>query len=219
MVLYPELDLHSALAVSYTHLDVYKRQIQEFSQMLEEQQKNLADLQSRSKTLSKSTESFQAITAELYELLRIISTDLQESHLKEIGLREVKSQLMNSDAKMKHLLNSGIMVKLSNLESQLAAQKERLQELKNSTRTRQTENTTTLQNLQRQFSEEIMPELQKIDEHVEKELIGRQIKTLERDMQALKDEYKRDSDAIELEYSLLATHINNYMQSMMKMID
>lgn len=63
-----------------------------------------------------------------------------------------------------------------------------------------------------------MPEVQKIDEHVEKELFGKVIKSLEKDMQALRDDFKKDSVAIDLEYSLLASHIKNYVQQMLEKI-
>lgn len=107
---------------SETDISSLQESMNEFSQMLDEQQGNLAKMQSQYKVLSKSTETFHAITLELYELLRIISTDLQESHLREIGLLEIKQQLAKSEAKMNNLLTSGVMMKLSSLQSQLAMQ-------------------------------------------------------------------------------------------------
>lgn len=203
---------------SETDISSLQESMNEFSQMLDEQQGNLAKMQSQYKVLSKSTETFHAITLELYELLRIISTDLQESHLREIGLLEIKQQLAKSEAKMNNLLTSGVMMKLSSLQSQLAMQKQRLRELEETTKRKQNENTLALQNLQREFAEEVMPEVQKIDEHVEKELFGKVIKSLEKDMQALRDDFKKDSVAIDLEYSLLASHIKNYVQQMLEKI-
>ncbi|SCU78871.1 LANO_0A04302g1_1 [Lachancea nothofagi CBS 11611] len=215
-----ELELQRDKLQRYSEADIPNLQagIQEFSQMLDDQQDSLSKLQARHRDFSKSMEVFQSITADLYELLGIISTDLQQSHIREVGLLDMRDQLIKSEAKLENLLTSGVVVKLTNLQSQLESRKESIKELENTTRTKQHENTAALQNLQKQFSEEVMPEIQKIDEHVEKELYGNVIKNLERDMQELKDDFKKESDAIELEYSVLAAHINNYMKSMLERI-
>ncbi|SCU93981.1 LAME_0F05666g1_1 [Lachancea meyersii CBS 8951] len=216
-----ELELQRDKLQRYSETDVGTLQasIKELSKALDEQSERLAELQNKHHNLSKAMTIFQGVTSELYELLRIISTDLQKSHIQQVGILDLKKQLLNSRTKLEHLLTSGITVKLTNLQAQLENRKRSIRELENSTRVEQQENSAELQKLQTQFSQEILPEIQKIDEHVEKELYGNVIKTLERDMQHLKDDFKKESDAIELEYSLLATHINNYMNSMLQRIE
>ncbi|SCU80509.1 LADA_0B07910g1_1 [Lachancea dasiensis] len=215
-----ELELQRDKLRRYSEADLpnLNASIQELSKMFEGQQTTLTVLQDKHRNLVRSMDVFQTVTSELYELLRIISTDLQESHLRELSLLEMKDQLAKSDAKLSNLLESGLIIKLSSLNAQLESRKQSIRDLEESTRSQQLENSSILQTLQKEYAEEVMPEVQRIEEHVEKELFGNVINTLEKDMQALRDEFKKESEAIELEYSLLATHINNYMRSMLEMI-
>ncbi|CEP61233.1 kinetochore-associated Ndc80 complex subunit NUF2 LALA0_S02e09736g [Lachancea lanzarotensis] len=215
-----ELELQRGKLQRYSEADIDSLQagIKELSQALEEQSESLSGLQKQHRNLAKAMTTFQTITAELYELLKIISTDLQKSHLQEVGILELKDQLLNNRTKLENLLTSGVAVKLTNLQTQLESRKKSIRELEETTRMEQQENSNILHSLQTQFSQEILPEVQKVDDHVENQLYGVVIKGLEKDMQELKDEFKKESDAIELEYSLLATHINNYMSSMLQRI-
>ncbi|SCU91520.1 LAFA_0F04258g1_1 [Lachancea sp. 'fantastica'] len=215
-----ELELQRGKLQRYSEADVGSLQasIKELSQALEEQSESLSRLQKQHRNLAKAMSTFQTVTTELYELLRVISTDLQKSHLQEVGILELKEQLLNNRAKLEHLLTSGVTVKLTNMQTQLESRKKSIRELEDSTRIEHQENSSVLHTLQTQFSQEILPEVRKIDEHVESELYGVVIKGLEKDMQQLREDFKKESDAIELEYSLLATHINNYMSSMLQRI-
>ncbi|SCW01601.1 LAFE_0E03246g1_1 [Lachancea fermentati] len=201
---------------SETNMSNLDTTLKELAALYEKQQERLSQLEVRQKKLILSMETFQTLTSELYDVLKIVSTELQESHVKETGLVELKEQLLQSEAKLKNLLSSGVLVKVSIVQSQLTNQKEKLEELERTTKEKQKENRAALEKLQSQYSDTIVPEVQRTEEHIATELIGGVVSELEKEMQSLKDEFQRESDAIELEYSLLAGHINKYMGAMLE---
>lgn len=162
--------------------------------------------------------TFQTLTHELYDVLQLISTDLQESHLREANLIDMREQLLQTDQKLNNILSSGVMVKMKILQSQLDNQKKKLHQLEGETKAKQIENSETLQLLQRQYTDEVVPDLRAAEEQVENDLANGTIKNYDYEISQLKQAFQTEIDAIDLEYSLLSSHINRYMEEMLRVM-
>lgn len=159
--------------------------------------------------------TFQTLTQELYEVLQFMSTDLQEAHLREAGLLDMREQLLQTDEKLKNILSSGIVVKMKILQSQLDAQKQKLSQLEEETKKKESDNRSHLISLKAQYKDEILPGLKANEERIENELLNGTIKSYDYQINELKKEFQGEVEAIDLEYSLLSAHINRYMESML----
>ncbi|CDO96383.1 unnamed protein product [Kluyveromyces dobzhanskii CBS 2104] len=206
-----KLEKHSKTDYKELNLNIEK-----LSVLLSTQQTNLDNLEQKHRKLRTSMATFQTLTHELYEVLQLISTDLQESHLKEANLIDIREQLLQTDQKLKNILSSGVMVKMKIVQSQLDNQKQKLYQLEQETERKQNENAETLQLLQKQYTDEVVPELHAIEEQIENDLANGTIKNYDLEILELKQDFQKETDAIDLEYSLLSAHINRYMEEMLR---
>lgn len=204
---------------SETNMDGLEKGIVELQELLDTKQRKLNELETKQRNLHISTQTFQRVIEELYDILRIVSIELQESHKKETSLIELKQQLIIRRDKMENILSSGILLKLSILQEQLETQKKKLSDLLESSRTKSDENENQLRELKRHYREEVVPQSQKAETHIEKDLITGEVKDLEQKMHSLQVQFQQEIDAVELEYSLLAGHINKYMECMLEKMD
>lgn len=200
---------------SKTDMDELNTNISKLSHLLSTQQSNLATLEQRYRKLRASMTTFQTLTQELYEVLQFMSTDLQEAHLREAGLLDMREQLLQTDEKLKNILSSGIVVKMKILQSQLDAQKQKLSQLEEETKKKESDNRSHLISLKAQYKDEILPGLKANEERIENELLNGTIKSYDYQINELKKEFQGEVEAIDLEYSLLSAHINRYMESML----
>lgn len=200
---------------SDTNLQALQDGISELQTMLGDKQRNLAELQKSQKNFEVSTQTFQRIIEELYELLRIISTELQESHMKESNLMDLKQQLIIRRDKMETMLSSGLMVKMSVLQEQLDIHRTQLDDLERNARLESKRYDQELSELQQEYADNVVPQVQQAEQNIERDFILGQVKQLEQKMQSIKVDFQNEVDAVELEYSLLAGHINKYMETML----
>lgn len=208
-----KLEKHSKTDFNELNLNIEK-----LSTLLATQQTNLNNLEQKHRKLRISMNTFQTLTHELYDVLQLISTDLQESHLREANLIDMREQLLQTDQKLNNILSSGIMVKMKILQSQLDNQKKKLHQLEGETKAKQIENSETLQLLQRQYTDEVVPDLRAAEEQVENDLANGTIKNYDYEISQLKQAFQTEIDAIDLEYSLLSSHINRYMEEMLRVM-
>lgn len=204
---------------SKTDLEELNGNIKRLSELLTSQRESLNTLEEKQRKLRTSLFTFQELTKEFYDILQLISTDLQESHLREAGLLDMRHQLLQTENKLQNVLSEGIMVKMNILESQLDTHRKKLASLEEEMKSTEKNNKETLLSLQKQYTEEIMPNLQAAEEKVEKEYLTDVIHGYEQQMNDLKIEFQKEADAIDLEYSVLSAHINRYMDTMLKAIN
>ncbi|AET40044.1 kinetochore-associated Ndc80 complex subunit NUF2 Ecym_5282 [Eremothecium cymbalariae DBVPG len=204
----------------YSQTDVKEltKSVQESSELLEQKKSQLTQLEQKQRSLHTSLETFQKLTQELFEVLQIVSTDLQDSHIKESNLLDTKHKLLQNDSNLNNLLSSGIMAKISLLKEQLDSHKQKLADLEGATQTKEEENSATLKRLRKQHAEEVLPELRSIEQRFRTE-IADTITNYETQMQKLKEEFQKETDTVELEYSLLTSHINKHMETLMEKIN
>lgn len=200
---------------SETNLQALEDSISELKKMLDDKQRNLAELQKSQQNLEISMRTFHKVIEDLYELLRIISTELQESHMKESNLMDLKQQLIIRRDKMETMLSSGLMVKMSVLQEQLDAHQTQLDDLEKNARIESERYDQELWELQQEYADKVVPQVQQAEQNIERDFILGQVKELEQKMQGIKVDFQNEIDAVELEYSLLAGHINKYMETML----
>ncbi|AGO12342.1 AaceriAEL015Wp [[Ashbya] aceris (nom. inval.)] len=195
---------------SQTDAEVLRKGVRELSLLLEQQQVQLEKLEQKQKNLQISLETFQASTQELYEVLQIVSTDLQDSHLKESTLLDAKHKLMQNHKNLNNLLSAGIMAKITLLQEQLDSQKRKLAELELNTQAKESENSATLKRLRKQHTEEILPEVRNIEQRYTTK-VADTITNYESQMRNIRADFDNEVALIETECSLLFNHIKNYM--------
>ena len=201
---------------SKTDMDELTRSIDGLSNLLKIKQSQMKKLEVNQKNLQVSVQTFQKVIEDLYDVIRLLSTELQETHRNEVDILDFKQQLSMRRDKMQEVLSSGIMYKLSLLEEQLHSQQERLNELKKNTKTQAGSNDVRIAQLKKQYSEDLIPKIREQEEHIERDLILGVIKGLEAQISDIQSNFQKEVDAIELEYSLLASHINQYMERMLE---
>lgn len=199
-----------------SNMDELERSIEELGMLLEAKQQKLSQLEHSQENLRTSAQKFQRVIEELYGILQIVSVEIQNSHRKEEGLVELKRQLALRHSKVENILTSGVMVKLSILEEQLEMQKNKLTELTESSKNNHEANAQHLLSLQQKYTEQIMPEIQEAEMHIEKDLMVGEVKKLEGKMHRLQVEFQQEVEAIDMEYSLLAGHMNKYLEVMLE---
>ncbi|GAV52223.1 hypothetical protein ZYGR_0AG02140 [Zygosaccharomyces rouxii] len=200
---------------SETNLQALQEGITELQAMLNDKQRSLTELQKSQQNFEITTKTFQRVIEELYELLRIISTELQESHMKESNLMDLKQQLIIRRDKMETMLSSGLMVKMSILQEQLDAHRTQLDDLERNARLESERYDQELRELQQEYADKVVPQVQQAEQNIERDFILGQVKKLEQKMLSIKVDFQNEVDAVELEYSLLAGHINKYMEIML----
>lgn len=215
-----ELESLRAKLTKYSEADSEALQagINELQETLDGRQRSLSELEKTQQNLRVSMQTFQRVIEELYELLRIISTELQDSHMKESSLQELKQQLVIRHDKMDTMLSSGLIVKMSVLQEQLDAQHDKMNELDKNARTEGKKNDEKLKELQTEYAEKVVPHLQEAEENIERDFIMGEVKELEQEMHKIRVDFQNEVDSVELEYSLLAGHINKYMETMLERI-
>lgn len=199
-----------------SNMDEIERSIDELQKLLNAKRDKLSQLELSQNNLRTSIQTFQRVIEELFETLRVVSVEIQNSHRKEEGLVELKRQLVLRRGKVENILKSGVIAKLSILEEQLDNQRKKTSELMESSKVNHDINIQHLVGLQQKYTEEIMPEIQKAELHVEKELIAGEVKKLEEKMHNLQAEFQQEVEAIDMEYSLLASHMNKYLEVMLE---
>lgn len=192
------------------------KSIVELSKLLKEKQESLATLKRRYANFQESTETFERVANELYDILRIISNDLQSSQRSEFTLREMQSQLNSNKDQVENVLLANVLMKTQVLQQQIQIQKDDLKDLADTHEQQSVKNKKRLDELHTTYAEEVRPKIDETETHIQNDLIEGEIKALEDDIRTTQLRFEEESDTIELEYSLLVGHINKYMMMMLE---
>lgn len=204
---------------SESNMDELENSIDELQRSLDSKREKLATLEARQRNFHAASQTFHRVTEEVYEVLQILSTKIRDSHREEENLIDFKQQLLMRRDKLRNVLNSGVMVKLAILDEQIESQKAKLASFYQSSKASHEDNADQISKLQEKYTEEIVPKIQETEIHIEQNLIVGQVKKLEEDMRKLTIDFQREVDQIDIEYSLLANHMNKYMTIMLERID
>ncbi|EDO18427.1 hypothetical protein Kpol_1032p20 [Vanderwaltozyma polyspora DSM 70294] len=213
-----ELESQKSKLEKYVNTDMNElsKAIVELTELLSKREDQRKELENRQQNLIISVQTLQKVIEDLYDVIRLLSTELQETHRNEVDILDFKKQLSMRRDKMQEVLSTGIMYKLSLLQEQYQTQKEKLNELKTTTESQSQANEERINELSKQYTEELIPKLRQQEERIEIDLIAGVVGKLENEISNMQAEFQKEVDAIELEYSLLVTHINQYMERMLQ---
>ncbi|CCC69338.1 hypothetical protein NCAS_0C03480 [Naumovozyma castellii] len=213
-----ELDSQKEKLEKYSKISLndLTKSIVELSKLLKEKQESLATLKRRYANFQESTETFERVANELYDILRIISNDLQSSQRSEFTLREMQSQLNSNKDQVENVLLANVLMKTQVLQQQIQIQKDDLKDLADTHEQQSVKNKKRLDELHTTYAEEVRPKIDETETHIQNDLIEGEIKALEDDIRTTQLRFEEESDTIELEYSLLVGHINKYMMMMLE---
>ncbi|CAI4990124.1 ANL_collapsed_G0049080.mRNA.1.CDS.1 [Saccharomyces cerevisiae] len=204
------------IKISNTDMEELSEGIKELNGLLIQRKKTLDDLTAQQKNLQDTVTTFETIISELYDVLRIISSEVQESNRTETELVGLKQNLINNKLKLMNVLETGIMYKLEILQEQLDLQLKNLEKLSQDTKEESRLNDTKLMDLQIKYENEIKPKIDKTDIFIQEELISGKINKLNDEIKQLQKDFEAEVKEIEIEYSLLSGHINKYMNEMLE---
>ncbi|QLL34391.1 hypothetical protein HG536_0G02520 [Torulaspora globosa] len=204
---------------SESNMDELENSIAELQRSLDSKREKLATLEDRQRNFHTSTQTFNRVIEEVYDVLQVLSTKIRDSHREEENLIDFKQQLLMRRDKLRNVLNSGVMVKLAILDEQIESQKTKLASFYQSSKASHEDNADQISKLQEKYTKEIVPKIQETEIHIEQNLLVGQVKKLEEDMHKLKIDFQREVDQIDTEHSLLANHMNNYMTIMLERMD
>ncbi|CAI4036254.1 hypothetical protein SMKI_15G0920 [Saccharomyces mikatae IFO 1815] len=204
------------IKISNTDIRELSEGIKELNNLLTERKKTLHDLSTQQKNLQATVTTFETIISELYDVLRIISGEVQESNRTETELTGLKQNLINNKSKLSNVLETGILYKLEILQEQLDLQLNNLEKLSQDTEEESRLNNSKLSELQVKYENEIKPKIDKTDIFIQDELINGKINKLDDEIKQLQKDFEVEVKEIEIEYSLLSGHINKYMDEMLE---
>ncbi|EJS41857.1 nuf2p [Saccharomyces arboricola H-6] len=204
------------IKISNTDTKELTEGIKELNDLLIQRQKTLQGLTVQQKNLQNTVTTFETIISELYDVLRIISSEVQESNRTETELIGLKQNLINNKLKLLNVLETGILYKLEILQEQLDLQLKNLEKLSQDTKDESQLNDSKLNELQIKYESEVKPKIDKTDVFIQDELINGKINKLNDEIKQLQKDFEVEVKEIEIEYSLLSGHINKYMKEMLE---
>ncbi|EJT42151.1 NUF2-like protein [Saccharomyces kudriavzevii IFO 1802] len=204
------------IRISNTDIEESAEAIKELSDLLVRRKKTLQNLTIQQENLQGTVTTFETIISELYDVLRIISSEVQESNRTETELIGLKQNLINNKLKLLNVLETGILYKLEILQEQLDLQLKNLEKLSQDTEEESRLNDSKLNELQLKYENEIKPKIDKTDVFIQDELINGKINKLNEEVKQLQKDFEMEVKEIEIEYSLLSGHINKYMNEMLE---
>ncbi|CCD26059.2 kinetochore-associated Ndc80 complex subunit NUF2 NDAI_0G02820 [Naumovozyma dairenensis CBS 421] len=216
-----ELESQRDKLENYTNIDIEELNttVEDLSKILENKEKVLQNLRIKQKNLETKITTFEKISTELYDILRLISTEVQNSHGTQVNLIDIQNQLLENRDKLQDILSNAVLLKSNVLKEQLKDQREQFNKFTEDYDEKSNENKLRLEELQQQFSKEIIPKLRETENHIQRDLIDGEVKLLEKEIRDIQLKFNEELDSIELEYSLLVGHINRYMEMILDKIN
>ncbi|CCE65616.1 hypothetical protein TPHA_0M00410 [Tetrapisispora phaffii CBS 4417] len=214
---YIELESEKKKLEKFTNANIVdiNRKIDDVKSQIKIYDEKLISLQEKQNNVKVAVTSLQHIIEELYDIIRLLSTDLEQKNRDEQDLLNFQKQLKLRNEKLEVLLKSNISYKLKLLNNQLEAQNEKLLDLKKQHDRETLENDSTITNLKRKYNEETLKEFKEGEKNIQENLINIELKNIELEIEEMQNNYKIEINEIENQYSLLVTHINNYMEKML----
>ena len=204
--------LQKGLDTDMTKLD---SEISDLKQQLQQKQTTQADLETKQTNLQVSAKSYEDFINELYELLRILSTELQDSQRNERGLIDMKQQLIANRDNLKTVLSTTVVERMAALQQQISRDEPRLQELVQMSQTQLQQFEDQKKEISEYYYQVIQPKQEESEDYIHRILINGKIKTAERALQENKAKYSQQKSQLEHEWSALVDCIVKYMEDLL----
>ncbi|KAL3230243.1 Kinetochore protein NUF2 [Nakaseomyces bracarensis] len=192
------------------------------AKLAEEKELQLAhvkNLESNVKNLEVSVETLESAIESVYEVLQFLSTELQESHRSELSVLEIREPLVEKKDRLQNILKSNVLYKHSILTEQIEALRNELNNTTNEYKLESEENKEIIARLRNKYDAEIKDKESELDQYIRDEITEKKLKVLQAELIEIQKTFNEEIDEIELHYSTLIGHINNYMKNILSSID
>lgn len=183
------------------------------------QEAHVKNLQSNVQNLQISVETLENAIEAVYEVLQFLSTELQESHRSELSVIEVKQPLLEKRDRLQNILKSNVLYKHSILTEQIESLKSSLAKLEADYEVESKENKETIAKLTDRYETEIKDKENELAKYINEEITEKRVKVLQKEIVEIQKTFNEEIDEIELHYSTLIGHINNYMKKMLSSLN
>lgn len=178
-------------------------------------QNQLDNLMMKQQNLNTSLNTLEKIITELYDLLKIVSTDLQNSCERETILVETRERHIETKNQLNNLFNNSILKKTELLNAQLISQRQKITQINQDLQNRIQNNNNRITQLNNIYENEIIGKLDANENYIRDKIHNGQIKEIESNMQELRKNFDLERTEIEKEYALLVDHVKRYMKTML----
>lgn len=191
------------------------KEISDLKQQLQVKEKSQIALEAKQTNLQVSAKAYEDFINELYELLRILSTELQDSQRNERGLIDMKEQLIANRDNLKNILATTVVERMSALQRQITHDEPRLQELVQMSQTQLQKFEDQKKEISEYYYQVIQPKQEESEDYIHRILINGKIKTAEKELQENKSKYEQQKKQLEKELSGIVDCIVKYMEDLL----
>ena len=199
-----------------TELDENIKQLQK---TLSENKDKLQNLVNKKDNLEVTLKTLERVISELYDLTNVISSDLKVSYGREISIINTKKTLIEKKTTLENLLKTSLSSQLKLANEQLSRQEIIRSNLKKDMALKIQENEEKINNLRNTYSNEIMKRLRETDEHITNDIIEKEVKSIELEINSKKQQFNDELEELEEEYMLLINHVKDYMTTILNNLD
>lgn len=206
------------LKISNTDIDAIKQEISELKTKLTEREESVKSLSDKFSNLQESITTFESVIDEVYDLLKLLSNDLQESsNVENLAISENR-QLIQTKSKLKDMLQSSVQYKFDILTEQLENEKKQLERMEDEMQNQIVENNRAIEKLTNEYHQSILPEKDRIHTQIIDNMKNEEYAALDSEIKKMESMFNREVNDVEREYSLLAANVNNYIKKMMEVM-
>lgn len=173
-------------------------------------------LESQQVNLQISAKAYEDFINELYDLLRILSTDLQDSQRNERSLIDFQKQLITQRDNLASALSTTVKDRISIFEEQIKLNKPELQNLIQSYQSRKEHFEKQKQEIIEYYYQVIQPKQEESEDYINRVLINGKIKDIDNILERNQTTYDSQRKQLEREWSLLIDCIVKYMEDLLK---
>lgn len=202
-----------------TDVSKLTNEIDELQKDLKSKQDRQKDLEIKQTNLRVSSKTYEDFIDELYDLLRIISTELQDSNKNEITLKEIKQQLTSNLENLKKILSTTILDRISSLDTEIANAEPELHNLLEISEQQRKNFENKKKEISSTYYQIIEPKQEESEDYVNRILINGKIKEVEKEISQNKKKYESQKKQLEDEWSSLVDSIIQYMEDLLKDIN
>ncbi|SMN22901.1 similar to Saccharomyces cerevisiae YOL069W NUF2 Component of the evolutionarily conserved kinetochore-associated Ndc80 complex (Ndc80p-Nuf2p-Spc24p-Spc25p) [Maudiozyma saulgeensis] len=174
------------------------------------------ELEKKQNNLQISAKVYEDFINELYDLLRILSTDLHDSQRNERTLMEIKQQLTTQQENLKNVLSSTVLDRIAIFDEQIKINQPELQNLEELFGSQNQEFELKRKEISEHYYQVIQPKQEESEDYINRVLINGKIKTTEKLLKEQKISYETQRRQLEEEWSMLIDCIVKYMEDLLK---
>lgn len=206
-------------AISKTDVTKLDEDIEQLKRQLDENKNKYQELEDKQTNLNVTLQTLERVISELYDLTNVISSDLKISYDKEVSMINAKKTLTEKRTTLKNILATSLSSQLKLANEQLSRQELLRSNLKKEMSERVNENEEKIKILKDNYSNEIMTNLNETNNYITNNIMNKEIKSIESEIDSKKQKFNNELDELEEEYGYLVNEIKEYMSTILNNID